>query len=203
MPFMPATRIKIQQKPYALVVTIIRRDKVKYYILTDQNDQTQNNTQWGKNITHEAKSGKMKLCTDTVIHCYTDPLMASFFNPIHGDFDNPHLWECEVEGEVINDGTKIGCKRLTTTKRIELPEISTEQRITIAIKCAMAVYQDSSFITWAEKWLSVEDRSSRAAYAAAYAARAAYAAAYAAADAAADAAYAAVDVLAIIKEVTK
>jgi hypothetical protein len=195
---------------------------MKYYKLTDKNGMTQNDTKWGENVTHEAKKGKIELCSETCIHCYSDPLMASFFNSIHADIQDPLLWEAEVYGETITDGCKIGCRKLTTIKQIPLPEITIEQRVTIGIKAALKNYHESSFVEWAEKWLSGEDRTyaaanaAYAAYAVAYAAyaaaNAAYAAANAAANAAADAADAAadaadaaadagVDILAIIKEV--
>lgn len=72
---------------------------------------------------------------------------------------------------------------------------------TFAILCAKRVYKEVSWVSWADKWLSGEDRSvaaaraaarAAAAAAAAYAAADAYAAAYAAADADA-AVYAAAD----------
>ena len=77
---------------------------------------------------------------------------------------------------------KCGCKTLTTLKKISLPEISTEQRIEIAIRCAQLACKEPAWNEWASKWLSGEDRSkesANAAYraaAAAYAANAAYAA---------------------------
>jgi hypothetical protein len=161
---------------------------------------TQNDTKWGENVTHEAKEGKIELCSETCIHCYSDPLMASFFNSIHADIQDPLLWEAEVYGETITDGCKIGCRKLTTIKQIPLPEITIEQRVTIGIKAALKNYHESSFVEWAEKWLSGEDRTYAAAYAACAAANAAnaanaaaYAAANAAAYAAANVAYAAAD----------
>jgi hypothetical protein len=87
-------------------------------------------------------------------------------------------------------------------REITLPEITTEQRVEIAIRVALTCYDDPTFVGWAEKWLSGEDRSIGSAHAALYAAlyaddaavAAVYDAAttYAAADAAAAAAVAAV-----------
>ena len=66
---------------------------------------------------------------------------------------------------------------------------SLEHKAAIAIVCALAVYKDSAFLHWATKWLSGDDRTQVAAWAAAdAAAEAATWAARVAADAAADAA---------------
>ena len=57
--------------------------------------------------------------------------MAMMMNPIHASFHNPHLWEAEVEGEMLREATKSGCKKLTTLKQIPLPEITLTQRVAL------------------------------------------------------------------------
>jgi hypothetical protein len=77
---------------------------------------------------------------------------------------------------------------------VDLPEVTPVQRVAYGIYCSLAAYGDPDYVGWAERWLSGEDRSADAAYAADSAA--AYAAAdfaYAAADSAYAAAYAAAD----------
>jgi hypothetical protein len=59
------------------------------------------------------------------------------------------------------------------TRELELPAITTTQRVAVAIMCAVAVHSDPIFCAWAQKWLSGEDRSAAAARAAWAAARAA------------------------------
>lgn len=65
---------------------------------------------------------------------------------------------------------------------MEIPvyEITTEQRVEFSIRAALLVYKETSFVSWAEKWLSGEDRSETLAFAAYVAAHAAYIAAYSA-----------------------
>ena len=139
---------------------------MKAYKLTDEDNQTRNNTQWGENVTHEAMGNGKKLCTDGWIHFYEDPLVAMMMNPIHASFNNPHLWEAEAEGEVLREATKSGCKKLTTLKQIPLPEITLTQRVAFGILCALEVCAEESFREWAKNWLSGKDRSVCAAYAA-------------------------------------
>ncbi len=134
------------------------------YKLTDENDQTRNNTQWGPGVTHTA-SGRGKLCASAWIHAYRDPILAVLMNLIHANFKVPHLWE--AEGEVgIDDGMRVGCTSLTTLRQIPVPEISTGQRIRFGILVAQCVYHDPKWNTWADDWLSGKDRSTEAAAAA-------------------------------------
>lgn len=157
---------------------------MKLYKLTDANGCTKNNTQWGENVTHRAQgygAGTGDLCSDRYIHAYEHPLLAVLMNPIHANFDRPRLWE--AEGEVVTrDGQlKCGCVELTTIREIPVPVMTTDQRVEFAIRCALAVYNETSFVAWANKWLDGADRSAaRAAWAAGAAARAAEAAAWAA-----------------------
>jgi len=171
---------------------------VTLYKITDSKGQTQNNTQWGESVTHKAKNKGKELCTNQVIHAYRDPYLAVFHNPIGGDYNEKTMRVWEAKGKiVVYDGMKVGCKTLTTTKEIPVPSITTEQRVEIAIRCAVQVYKDPSFIKWADSWLSGEAEAAEAAWvaeaawAAARAARAAAGAAEAAARAAAGAAEAA------------
>ena len=160
---------------------------MKLYKLTDEQDQTKNATQWGEGVMHIA-NGEGDLCGPGWLHAYEDPLLAVLHNPIYGNFKAPHLWEAEGAGEVLRDGQmKIGVTRLTTVRRIDLPEVTRVQRTAYGILCAKSVYSDVKWNQWADKWLSGEDRSEASArYAARYAA---WAAAYAA-DAAVYAVYA-------------
>ena len=158
---------------------------MKLYKLTDKDDRTYGSCQWGEGITHKA-DGKGELCTEHWIHAYTDPLLAVLMNPIHGKYDTDmgHMWECKGEIGKDDNGLKGGCKKLTTTKRIDMPEITTEQRIWFAILCAKKVYKNKKWNKWANDWLSGKNRTADAARAAdaadaAYVAHAADAATYA------------------------
>ena len=154
---------------------------MKLYKLTDQNSQTQNETQWGENVTHET-SGEGKLCTKGWLHAYEDPLLAVLHNPSHAKLKDPLLWEARGSGKILRDGQmKIGVTRLTTIRQIPLPEVTITQRVAYGILCGKAVYKDKAWNRWADGWLSGKDRSEESADAARDAAAAAL---YAARDAA-------------------
>lgn len=171
------------------------------YKLTDEHNQTKNETQWGIGWCHEV-SGEGELCSSGWLHAYTNPLLAVLLNPVHANFINPHLWVAEGEGSTKSDhGLKVGYTKITTIKRMTLPVITDTQRVAFGILCVLEVYHDPEFVKWANGWLDGSDRSASAAdavytaavYTAAYAAADADAAVAAAADAAARAADAAVN----------
>jgi len=151
---------------------------ITLYKLTNENDQTYDGCQWGKNITVKT-SGEGELCGPGWTHWYTDPLLAVLLNPIHGNFDlsTAHLWEGEGEVVLEDGGLKVGCKVATTMRRIKMPVISVKQRIRFGILCALAVSSAASAAASAAE-CAVECAASRvaeyaAASAAEYAARAA------------------------------
>ena len=166
-------------------------ENLKAYKLTDKNDCTFGGCQWGKDVTHKA-SGKGVLCTSGWIHYYSDPVLALFMDPHHGNFGaTAHLWEVEVSGKVETDrGLKFGTTELTTVKRLRKKRLTKEHRVRFAILCAKEVCHGEAWNKWADAWLSDKDRSHVAAD---VAADAAADAAYVVADAAARAAYVAAD----------
>ena len=146
------------------------------YKITDADGWTRkghdNACLWSEGVTHKG-TGEGNLCGPGWIHAYIDPHLAVLFNPIHGNYDNFRLWE--AEGEIVkrDHQLKVGCKSLTVIREVDVPTITTEQRIRFAIFCARSVYNDKSFIQWSDDWLNGNDRSARAARAARAAARAA------------------------------
>jgi len=132
---------------------------MKYYKLTNQNNETRNGTRWGQNVTHRAIGAGKKLCTADVIHVYDHPFKAVMFNPIQANFTGAQLWACRVKRVVANDGLKVGVKECTTIKKIPLPEISLNAKVHFAILCALTVYHEPSFIKWANNWLNNKNRA--------------------------------------------
>lgn len=149
-----------------------------YYKLTDQKIQTYDGCQWeiGEEKT---TSGKGDLCTKGWLHCYDSPLLAVLLNPIGANFTNPRLFEVKVGGKKKADyGLKFGFTKMTLVKEIPLPEINIIQKIAFGILCAKDVNKDEKWNIWADNWLSGNNRTRAAAWAAAaWVARAAAAAA--------------------------
>ncbi len=126
--------------------------------LTSADYLTEKHTLWGPGITHEV-SGLLVQCQNG-IHAYRSAELAVFLDPIHGIFGPSVVaWECEASGELIDDGLKLCCRRLTTIRRMPIRRPTNEQRIYFAIKCALAVYAEHDFCEWAAGWIGGLDRS--------------------------------------------
>ena len=129
------------------------------YKLTNENDQTCAETQWGEGIEHTA-SGKGDLCGPGWLHAYTDRLLAVLLDPINARFgETAHLWQAEGDVGKSDRGLQVGCTRLRTIRRIKKPVVSTVQRVAFGILCAREGCDDPSWRDWAEKWLDGRDRS--------------------------------------------
>lgn len=108
------------------------------YKFTDEFNKSYKGCQWGENVTNEA-DGKGRAW----VHAYIDPLLAVFLIPMHDMYDlkTARLWECD--GEIIeNNGLHIRCKKLTTVKRISIPEVSTKQRKQFATLISLEILRD-------------------------------------------------------------
>jgi hypothetical protein len=110
------------------------------------------------------------LCSDEYLHCYESLEQAAVMAPAHvGDDYTKALL---VEGRAAeSDGTKVGLRQLMVIREVEPLELSTEQRVAIAIVCVSRVCADPGWTQWAANLLSGRDRShSAAAWEAAWAA---------------------------------
>jgi hypothetical protein len=168
------------------------------YKLTDQDGNTFGDTHWEEGTKHsiepELRDTSKPLCSKHYLHAYENPFVAVFRNPADANIKDPILWRASGWVSKRAGQLKCGCFSLITHEKLELPILTVEQRIAIAIYCALETYLEQEFVSWAKRWLSGEDRTADAADAAAYAA---YTAAAAAADAAdAYAAYTAADIAA-------
>jgi hypothetical protein len=82
-------------------------------------------------------------------------------NPIDACIGDPRLFEAECDGDYLDDhGLKCGYTRMRLVREIELPVLTTEQRVYAAIQCAIATgYADAGWLAWAERWIDGSDRS--------------------------------------------
>jgi hypothetical protein len=158
------------------------------YKLTDEFGNTKNQTHWAEGTRHEIakelRDSTQPLCSKHYYHAYENPLVAVFMNPSHANFRNPILWRATGWVSKRNGQLKCGCFTLRTLQQIPLPVLTTNQRVRVAIQCALKEPQTESFKSWAKNWLSGVDRTFKTVTAtqaaAIYAAHAAvYAAAYA------------------------
>ena len=133
------------------------------YKLTTQALTTHNGFQWKIGVPCVIEKKGNAMCSDEVIHFYNDPRLAIIANAIHADIPNPRLFACRVTGIVAHDGLKGGCKKMTLVRELPLPAITIKEKVEFAIRCAMLVYQEKTWVAWAENWLSGKDRSKQSA----------------------------------------
>lgn len=136
---------------------------MRIYKLTDQEMKNYNGFQWKLNKWYRT-SGRGDLCDKGWLHCYRDKNMAVLMNPVQADIKNPRMFVGEGKGKVKHNGyLKSGFSKMRLVKEIKLPEWNTTQKVAFVIYCALEVYQEKSFVKWAENWLSGKDRSKKAA----------------------------------------
>lgn len=153
---------------------------MKLIKLTDDKNQTFNNTQWAPGVTHTVDGDSKELCNGHWIHAYRDIYLALLMNPLHGNFNPVHVWE--AKGEIgLDTGDKVGCKSLTTIKRLLEPRITMAMCVRFAILCALECYSEweeydvgHKWLNWAESYsTSAESAAESAAWSAAWAAESA------------------------------
>lgn len=154
----------------------------QFYKLTDENMQTFGGFQWELGKWVWAKGSlEQGLCSDGWIHGYEHPLLAVLFNSIHGCYEHLRMFDIDVAGLARYDGqVKCGFRGVRLAREIDVPHVTTRQRVAFGILCAKAVFKDETWSKWADNWPRGEDGDTypSAAYAA-----------YATGDRAADAAF--------------
>jgi len=135
------------------------------YKLTDRHAKTRpgscNECRWAPGMVREACGTRDSLCSNSYIHWYDSPEIAVFLNPIHNWFVPARLWEVEASGKIKLSGPlKGGSKRVRIIRELPLPAITPEQRVKIAILCALTCSDEPVFVLWAERWFEGSDRSS-------------------------------------------
>jgi hypothetical protein len=97
------------------------------YKITDAQDRTIHNTQWGPNVTNKATGKKTEhLCSDGWIHAYENLLVGLFLSPLHANYTPFYVWI--AKGKISNRDRqlKCGCRKLTTIRQITSIEITVE-----------------------------------------------------------------------------
>ena len=136
---------------------------MKLYKLTNCG-KTQNETLWkaGKTVSIIKSKRHPKLCSDGVLHAYTNLNLGLLLNPCHANIPEMKLQCFEVEGKIeIEDYGKVGCYELNVVRQIKLPdwfvgEEKNDVRIAFAILCAESV------LKYYEKYDSKDDRPRKA-----------------------------------------
>ena len=124
--------------------------------------RTKNDTYWTVNIPNELpEEDTLELCRKGLFHYVSDPLLAVFLKGYHNCNDYSSLYKVVDEGKSVEGIDKCGATKLTLVKELEIPEVTLNQKIAFAILCALEVYKEIRFVTWAKNWLSGQARSNK------------------------------------------
>ncbi len=102
------------------------------YKLTNQEMQTHNNFQWQLGVWYESKVKGDRHCSNQVLHYY-DELWKIIFNIIHANYQNPRIFEVEVEEYIGTDGRKSWCKKQKLIREIFITSEQYEEHIDKAL----------------------------------------------------------------------
>ena len=122
------------------------------------------NSKWEVGIPKELpQRDDLQLRYSGLFHYFLHPLLAVLFKEKYGCYFYTKLYEVLPEGKIVKGHGRSGATKLTLVKELEIPEITLNQQIAFGIFCVKEVYSDKVFISWANKWLSGEDRSRQSA----------------------------------------
>lgn len=129
----------------------------KLYLMTDEHDYSHGYRYWFPGAVHST-SGQGGLFGPGWILCFRNPILAAFLAPTHDPYEHPRLWLGEGDIGICDHGLAIGSQKLTAIKRVRLPELSSDQRIHLAIMASRKVYQEESYVEWTDRWLDGKRR---------------------------------------------
>ena len=132
------------------------------YKLTDSKRETYGNFKWELGKKHEKPIiTSPQLCSKEVFHAYRNLNLALILNPIHADIRSPLLFK--AEGEIITeDWGKVGCKSLTLTEQLELPEWYVDKKLQLKVLCQFAILCAEAVLEYFEFKFPNDDRPRKA-----------------------------------------
>jgi hypothetical protein len=141
---------------------------MQLYKLTDIDGYTRRGqrgeTHWAEGtVVSKEPVDNPELCTDQVVHAYTNPTLALLFNPIHACLEDPFLlWE--AEGDVVAQDwvDKVGVFGLKIARAMPLPEWYTDLEKRKRVQMAFAILCAEAVLPVFEKTCPDDDRPHKA-----------------------------------------
>ena len=129
-----------------------------FYLITDQDNKTWRDIQWGDNVTHEEENSNYHFVV------YNSPQVACYMYPCYEGTKNPKLWTAAGEHLTRDEGLRSKFAKLTTVNELPITLPTIEQRVTFGILCAMNLVLNPLFREWALKYLRGEDQTKESAH---------------------------------------
>ena len=124
-----------------------------FYLITDQENKSWRDIQWGENVTHEEENSNYHFSV------YHSPQVACYMYPCYEGIKNPKLWIASGENPNRDEGLRSKFSKLTTIKEFVVSLPTDDQRITFGILCAMNLVVNPLFRNWAKAYLLGEDQT--------------------------------------------
>lgn len=130
-----------------------------FYLVTDQDNKTWRDIQWGENVTHDEENSNYHF------EVYNSPQVACYMYPCYEGIKNPKIWLCTTGDNLSReDGFRTRFAKITTIKEFPISLPTIEQRITFGILCAMSLVLNPLFRNWALSYLLREDQTQATAH---------------------------------------
>lgn len=138
---------------------------VVYRFVTNDMRSRFDQSLWIPNMVRTAPGGSetkgQVLCTDAVLHAYQTRFHAGLFNFCHGGYhpNDRQLWEGEAT-VVADDGSKLGCTRLTLKRRVDEIDLTLANKVELLLRLVKKItHPGPQFARWADDWARGKDRT--------------------------------------------
>ena len=128
-----------------------------FYLITDKDNTTWRDVQWGENVTHEEENPNYHFAV------YNSPQAACYMYPFYEEFKNPKLWAASGENPSRDEGFRTKFAKLTTLNQLTSTLPNKDQRITFAILCSMNLVMNPIYRDWAVRYLKGDDQTKESA----------------------------------------
>ena len=133
--------------------TIILKRIRMFYLITDQENKSWNNVQWGENVTHQEDNPNYHFTV------YNSPQTALYMYPAYEGTSQPKLWTAQAEFPSRSEAFRSKFPKITTLKEFSIDIPTNEQRFTFGILCCLNLVVNPFFRDWAINYLKGIDQS--------------------------------------------
>lgn len=122
-----------------------------FYLITDQENKTWGDVQWGENITNEQENENYYFVV------YNSPETARYMFPSCEGIKNPKIWKCTGDNITKTEGFRTRFSKLTTIEELPFSLPTNEQKINFGILSSLNVVLYQPFKDWALDYLKGEN----------------------------------------------
>jgi len=130
------------------------------YILADSANRTRNGSRVFPGRSTFSSQASNNIVAQNASDIGASPLVAIMLNPWHAQLENPKMLELHFTSIAIDSSHPT---IRMNVREVEVPEITTDQKIIFALLTISEIYKNDQFNRWASAWISGSDRSAESA----------------------------------------